>query len=247
MSSTEADTGVGEFTREPGGSASGARHISVVDEIRRAIVEGEFAPGQRLVEPDLCAQYDVSRGTIRLVLFELAKEGLVEQEQHRGSRVRALSLAETIHIIEVRTAIEGYFAGRAAELATKTDLAELQRTIEVMEEQVLARNLHGYSETNAYLHGLIIGVSRNASASQIINQLRNQSARQQLRVQMSYERQEASLAEHRMIVDAIVRQDVNAACDAMHAHLRSAMSALLGLARRSLNEPTYRQLTWKPS
>ena len=231
MSFTGSDAVDGKNSLELNDSGE-AEQISVIDEIRQAIVQGEFAPGQRLVEPDLCSQFDVSRGTIRLVLFELAKEGLVEQEQNRGSRVRSLTLAEAIHVIEVRMAIEGYFAGRAAELATRSDLVKLQETIDLMQQQLRSGNLRDFDETTTHLQELIVGVSLNAAASQIVSQLRNQSAREQFRVQMRYGRQEALLTEHKTIVDAIVRQDAAGACEAMHTHLRNVMAALLGSARR---------------
>jgi len=87
---------------------------SVVEALRDAIVDGEFAPNQRLVEADLSERFGASRGSIRTALLELGAEGLVERVQNRGARVRAVSLAEAIEITEVRMVLEGLCAAKAA-------------------------------------------------------------------------------------------------------------------------------------
>lgn len=74
--------------------------------IREAIVRGEFAPNQRLVEADLSRQFEVGRSGVRAALFELANEGLVERVQNRGARVRAVTLEEAIEISEVRRVVD---------------------------------------------------------------------------------------------------------------------------------------------
>ena len=91
----------------------------MVADIRDAIVHGDFAPNQRLVEADLSEQFGASRATVRSALVELANEGLVERVQNRGARVRAVSLAEAIEISEVRMVVEGLCAAKAAERITR--------------------------------------------------------------------------------------------------------------------------------
>ena len=87
----------------------------VVDDIREAIVRGEYAPNQRLIEADLSATFAASRATVRTALLELANEGLVERMPNKGSRVREISMDEAIEILEVRISVEGLCASKAAE------------------------------------------------------------------------------------------------------------------------------------
>ena len=84
----------------------------LVDALRDAIVDGEFAPNQRLVEADLSERFGASRGNVRSALLELTAEGLVERVQNRGARVRAVSLTEAIEITEVRMVLEGLCAAQ---------------------------------------------------------------------------------------------------------------------------------------
>ena len=102
------------------------RPISVVDAIRDAIADGEFAANQRLIESDLSERFGASRGNVRTALVQLSSEGLVERMQNRGARVRAVSLPEAIEITEVRMALEGLCAAKAAERATADDCEQLR-------------------------------------------------------------------------------------------------------------------------
>ena len=92
-----------------------ADDVAVLDALRAAILDGEYAAGQRLVEVDLCERFGCSRFAVRAAIPVLASEGLVELQRHRGARVRIIPLAEAIEITEVRRLLEGLTAARAAE------------------------------------------------------------------------------------------------------------------------------------
>ena len=66
--------------------------VSLLDRLRMAIYHGELTPGQRLVETELAARYDTSRGAVREALVLLSNEGLVSRERNRGAMVRPVSL-----------------------------------------------------------------------------------------------------------------------------------------------------------
>ncbi|MEV4421320.1 GntR family transcriptional regulator, partial [Patulibacter sp. NPDC049589] len=61
------------------------------DELRTAILSGEYMPGERLVEAQLIERFGASRFNIRLALQDLAGEGLVEIQRNRGAHVRKIS------------------------------------------------------------------------------------------------------------------------------------------------------------
>ena len=82
----------------------------VLDELRAAILAGEFVAGQRLVEVDLCERFGCGRFAVRAAIPVLASEGLVDVQRHRGARVRVIPLAEAVEITEVRRLLEGLIA-----------------------------------------------------------------------------------------------------------------------------------------
>src|SRR4029077_6119524 len=108
----------------------------VTDALRAAIITGEFAPNQRLVEIDLCERFGTSRFILRAALQELAAQGLVEFQRNRGARVRDVSPAEAIEITEVRIRLEGLVAARAAMRISKPETAKLHSMLKDMRTAV---------------------------------------------------------------------------------------------------------------
>jgi DNA-binding GntR family transcriptional regulator len=78
----------------------------VGEELRRRIIEGVFAPGERLSEHALSESIGVSRNTLREAFRALAKDGLVKHAPNRGVFVATPSIATIIDIYRVRRLIE---------------------------------------------------------------------------------------------------------------------------------------------
>jgi len=199
---------------------------SVVEALRDAIVDGEFAPNQRLVEADLSERFGASRGSIRTALLELGAEGLVERVQNRGARVRAVSLAEAIEITEVRMALEGLCAAKAARLVSEGEARELLDIGRRMSRAVRVGDLLTYSDLNQALHARILQLSGQRTATLTIERLRGQFVRHQFRLALRPGRAAESLPEHERIIAAVVNRDPTAAERAMRRHLRSVLDAL---------------------
>lgn len=198
----------------------------VVEEIREAIIRGDFVPNQRLVEADLSEQLGASRAAVRSALAALAGEGLVERVPNRGARVRAVSLAEAIEISEVRMALEGLCAAKAAERVTVEEVRELAALGERMSEAVATGDVLGYSRLNQDLHRRVREISGQRTAHELLERLRAQNVRHQFKLAMRPGRLADSLPEHLAIIDAIAIGDPILAEATTRAHLRSVISAL---------------------
>src|SRR5688572_11546434 len=149
--------------------------VPAVEGIRAAIAGRVFGPNQRLVEADLSERFGASRATVRTALVQLAGEGLVERVQNRGARVRAVSLAEAVEITEVRMALEGLCAAKAAGRLTDDDRDHLRGIGEEMRAAVASGDLLGYSDLNRRLHGLVLALAGQTTAAAILERLRGQS------------------------------------------------------------------------
>ena len=79
-------------TAAPVAGAAGRRLAG--ERLRLAILAGDMAPGQRLVEEELAAMLGVTRASLRAALFDLTAEGLVERIPNRGARVRTISVVQ---------------------------------------------------------------------------------------------------------------------------------------------------------
>jgi DNA-binding GntR family transcriptional regulator len=206
---------------------------AVLDELRDAILAGEFVPGQRLVEVDLCERFGCSRFSVRAAIPVLASEGLVDVQRHRGARVRMIPLAEAIEITEVRRMLEGLTAARAAERATPADIAELREIIDQMRQAVDSGEVVSYSDANARLHALIRRIAAHETATGIIERLRAQLVRHQFMLSLVPGRPSVSLAQHERIVAAIEARDPAEAESAMRDHITSVIDSLQNLPAAS--------------
>jgi DNA-binding GntR family transcriptional regulator len=209
------------------------RPISVVDAIRDAIADGEFAANQRLIESDLSERFGASRGNVRTALVQLSSEGLVERMQNRGARVRAVSLAEAIEITEVRMALEGLCAAKATERLTDEDRERLRGIGAAMQDAVATGDLLGYSDLNRQLHALIRTLGGQATAQAILERLRGQNVRHQFRLAMLPGRAAVSLPQHLEMIDALCAGDPAAAEAAVRRHLQSVIDTLPAITSAS--------------
>jgi DNA-binding GntR family transcriptional regulator len=205
----------------------------VLTELRSAILRGDFAPRQRLIETELTEQYSTSRFLLRGALTQLAGEGLVELQPNRGARVREISVDEAIEITEVRQAVEGLVAARAAERVTDEDMERLRALGAEMTAVVGRADMLRYSDLNAQLHGMVRAIARQASARRLIEQLNAQMVRHQFRLALVPGRPAVSLPEHLAIVEAVCARDPAAAERAMRSHLSSVLEALRAFATPS--------------
>jgi DNA-binding GntR family transcriptional regulator len=203
---------------------------AVTEALRVAILAGEYAPRQRLVEIDLCERFGTSRFILRSALQDLAAQGLVEFERNRGARVRDVSLAEAIEITEVRILLEGLVAARAAERVTKPEAAMLRKIVKDMRAAVGRSELLAYSDLNALLHASIRDIAAHETASRLLGQLRDQTVRHQFSLSLVPGRPAVSLPQHEAIVAAITAGEPAAAGRAMQAHLQSVIEAFRALS-----------------
>lgn len=203
---------------------------SVTEALRAAILNGEYAPRQRLVEIDLCERFSTSRFILRAGLQELAAQGLVEFQRNRGARVRDVSLAEAIEITEVRILLEGLLAARAAERVTKSDSATLRKIVKDMRTAVEKSELLPYSDLNVRLHACIREIAAHETTSRLLRQLRDQTVRHQFSLSLVPGRPAVSLPQHEAIVAAITARKPEEAKQAMHDHLQSVIEAFRALS-----------------
>jgi len=104
----------------------------VLAALRRAIVSGQLAPGQRLTERSLIEMLAVSRTVIREALRQLEAEGLIEIIPNKGPVVRVLSAAEAKDLYRIRAVLEGLAARLFAENAAKPLVGELEAAFQAV-------------------------------------------------------------------------------------------------------------------
>ena len=143
------------------------------------IVGGVYAPGQRIMEQAVAAEFQVSRGPVREALRLLEKDGLVTIFARRGALVTKLSIEEVKEIFDVRAVLNGLRDRAIAE-----DL-DRQRHLPLLEKEIanltrLARDgVQGdaYVDAVARLNRLLGQMLRNRRLKLILDSLALQTLR----------------------------------------------------------------------
>lgn len=216
-------------TRPPRGTAESKDKETARDELRNAILSGEFMPGERLIEAQLTERFGASRFNIRLALQDLSGEGLVEIHRNRGAQVRKISLAETVEITQVRMVLEGLVAAEAAQRVSEDQASELDEIGLLMRRAVEAGEFRRYSDLNQRLHSLIGDIAGHATADRLIGTLRAQLTRHQFMLSLLPGRPQASLPQHERIIAAIRERNPAAAEMSMREHIASVLEVLQSL------------------
>ncbi|HLH82066.1 MAG TPA: GntR family transcriptional regulator [Trebonia sp.] len=211
----------------PGGTQAGeAARTHALAALRQAILAGDVAPGQRLVEEELAGLLKVTRASLRAALIDLTAEGLVERVPNRGARVRVVSLDEAIAITECRMALEALCAVKAAQKVTGEEAARLRELGAELKRAVADGNPLKYSELNRELHRRVGVISGQTVAVGLLERLHAQIVRHQFQLALRPGRPEQSLAEHLAILDAVAGRRPDEADRAVRRHLSSVIEAL---------------------
>ena len=109
--------------------------------LRQAIIDFRFKPGERLVERELVEITGASRTSVREALRQLAAEGLVKSIPHQGMVVASPTRQEAEELYAVRALLESLAARRFAQLATPSQIQQLRRAFERLQRGKDVRDL----------------------------------------------------------------------------------------------------------
>lgn len=104
----------------------------VYRELRKAILNGVFVPGQMLRQEEVASKLGVSRSPLREALPRLEAEGMVVLQPRRGYAVASLDPDEISEAFDLRWLLETELAQRSIERRTEADIARVYGVISEM-------------------------------------------------------------------------------------------------------------------
>lgn len=127
----------------------------VYDLLRQAVVEGDLAPNDRVVESEIARRLGVSQAPVREAVKRLAREGLFTHVPRRGHFVVEISSRDAEYARQVREPLESLAAQLAAEHITEDQLAELDAQVERMHEAVATNDVSSFRDADIEFHTLV--------------------------------------------------------------------------------------------
>ncbi len=185
--------------------------------LRQAIVAGHFLPGERLIERELCTLLGVSRTSLREALRQLESDGLVTNIPHKGVVVAIMTRAEAEEIYQVRAVVEGLAGRLCAEHLTDVLEEALKTAMERIESAHQAGDLVALVAAKEQFYQVLLSGCGNRTAGIVLQSLHDRIASLRALTLTQPGRAEASVAEMRRILEAILAQDGQAACRASPA------------------------------
>ena len=194
--------------------------------LRRRIISLELKPGAAIRKDELAADCGVSRSPVSDALAQLEAEGLVVVAPQHGTFVAPLSVAAVAEGAFVRIALECEAIRRFATRATKAERETLGVNTEMQEEALAGRDYDGFYALDEEFHYIIFAPLDFTRTWSFVESSRAQLDRIRRQLLPTPGRMEATLVEHRRILEAVRLGDQEFAASAMRHHLSQATAGL---------------------
>jgi DNA-binding GntR family transcriptional regulator len=191
----------------------------IKDVIIERILDGAYAPGERIVEIRVAQEFGVSQAPVREALRELELLRLVVSEPFRGARVREVTAQELAEIYPVRAALEEV-AARGASGGLGGDVTGLKAALDGMRAAARSGDVHAFVDHDVAFHRQIVEASGNGTLEELWRSLHVD-----LRTTITLIKRAADLGEvaeaHVPVMEALRSGDAERAAAAVRDHIES--------------------------
>lgn len=191
----------------------------VFNALRQAIVTGEFAPGERLMEIKLADKLGVSRTPVREAIRMLELEGLVVMIPRRGAEVARITEKDLRDALEVRTAIEELSVELACARIDEEGKERLKQACNEFKTAIATKHVQNIVDGDVKFHEVIFELTKNQRLISIAQNLREQVYRYRVEYVKDFSYHDVLVEEHYEITNAILTNDVATAKEIMRKHL----------------------------
>ena len=133
----------------------------VYDMIHESIMNGDLPAGARLRVRDLAEQVGTSVMPVREAIRRLEEAGLAERSPHKGAVVKGLTLAELVHVYDVRRLLEVEAARLGAQRISAADSARMQDEFALMRTAIDERRIVAYLDHDEALLTILYEAAEN--------------------------------------------------------------------------------------
>ena len=192
--------------------------------LRQAFAERKYSAGDRLQTAKLAAEFGLSLTPVREALFELASEGLVDLEPHRGARVADVPINDLNEVYFIRDLLESTATRLAAERATLQQVEALAKCHQQFVNAVEADDRESLRELSDEFHDLIFEAAQSPMLHRLIRNVSSSAPADTFHVVKG--RAARSITDHEKILEAIRSRQGERAEAHMHAHVQGSLDLI---------------------
>lgn len=196
--------------------------------IKEKIIQGEFEPGSRIREDHLAEEISMSRTPVREAINQLVSEGLIINKARKGLYLIDPSGEEVENFIEIRIALEKLSVEKCIEQIDAKGLEEISDAIDEFEFRLGKKKYDACNQLDGEFHLLIARLSGNQKLYNMLVDLSSfflQTRRFEKKVHPE-EKNRQTLAEHKVIFEAIKSGDQKAAKKALTENISTMRNNL---------------------
>ena len=198
----------------------------VFQTIRKAILNGELEPGERLMETQLGEKLGVSRTPIREAIRKLELEGLVVMVPRKGAQVAQFTIKDIEDVLQVRASLEALAAKLACKHMDERSFLKLQLIITEYEYAAKEDDIE-VIQKDIEFHDTIALASQNDKLIQLYNNMREQVQRYRIAYLKNTEQSNAVIAEHNEILKALKDGEEEIAAKLATKHIETQCSSIM--------------------
>lgn len=209
----------------------------VYENLRDAILNRLFKPGERLHVDEIAERLGVSLTPVRHAIQQLSSEGLIEIKPRSGTFVATLSLDDIDATFDVRIALECLAAEKAMDRIRPADVHKLEELLKQLRKPVTSEEtLRKHEKGNSDLHLLLIEAAGNRRLTEIYKGLNAHLTIARIHAAEHNDprpakeiakRFAAEQSEHDEIVAALKARDLPRMKTAVEKHIGRAKSSLM--------------------
>lgn len=199
------------------------------DFVRQQILNMGYKPGEFVTDTQIAEKLEISRTPVREAFHRLEKEGLLINQVNRGWRVYYLSLADIHEIFDIKEAIEGMVARRAAACQDEALREELRQALREMTEATQHDESEAWLRADMHLHHVLFSMANNERARRVVDNLNDQWHRVRVGFTALHGRRGRSIEEHEGFVTCVLEGDGVEAERLMRNHLNRVRDELVHL------------------
>ena len=221
-------------SQTPAKKPSGSSVDRIYEQLKQLAVNYKFRPGEPLNEVDLAASFGVSRTPLREVLNRLVAEGLLDFVPRKGFSCKPLDTKRVFDLYEVRCGLEMMSAKLATERASDDEIEALVQFWKTATEKFCTLTPVDCARCDETFHERLAELSQN---SELLHLLKNVNARAHYLRLISMEQEtyrRSTCAEHQHILQAIQDRNVDAAVNAMAAHVNLRQEQLVAVIKEGV-------------
>ena len=199
----------------------------VFDNLKQAIIRGDIAPGEWLVESHIAQMLGISRTPVREAIHKLERERLIERQPRGGFTVLGVNRDDIEETFGIRGVLEGYAARLATLKHHPRELTVLEQKVDEFQECLSKKQMDSLPVINTEFHELLYDLSKSPRLIHMINGLRDQIYRFREIILKDQKHAGTSHEDHLQMLKLMHKRDVEGVEKLVREHIQRGQEVVL--------------------